>query len=127
MSRIERRMNRSVLTMTPEQTLEEAAQYMIERQVGSAVVVSNGSVVGIVTERDVMRAVARGLVPWNTKLEEIMTREPITTSPGGTTQEAAQIMLEHGFRHLPVVEGTQLVGIVSLRDVLRDAEPAETA
>ncbi|MGH2705260.1 MAG: CBS domain-containing protein [Actinomycetota bacterium] len=120
-------MNRSVLTMNPEQTLEEAAQYMIERQVGSAVVVSNGAVVGIVTERDVMRAVARGLVPWNTKLEEVMTREPITASPDGTTAEAAQVMLEHGFRHLPVVEGTQLVGIVSLRDVLIDPEPADTS
>lgn len=120
MGRIEERMNKNVLTASPEHTLEQAAEAMTERKVGSAVVVKDGKVVGIVTERDVMKAVARGLVPWNTKLSDIMTAEPLHTTSQATTEEASHIMLERGFRHLPVIDDEKLVGIVSLRDVLVD-------
>lgn len=122
MGRVDQYMNRYVLTVTPDQTLEEAAQAMIERRVGSAVVVDHGAVVGIVTERDVMRAVARGTVPWNTRVEDCMTREPVTVAPESDTHSATNVLFEGGFRHLPVVESGQLIGIVSLRDLLRAAE-----
>ncbi|MGH2771638.1 MAG: CBS domain-containing protein [Actinomycetota bacterium] len=118
MSRIDQHMNRFVLTVGPEETLEQGAQAMMERKVGSAVVVKGGSNIGIVTERDVLRAVARGTVPWSTKISEVMTTGPVSIPPHIDTAEATQLMLENGFRHLPVVEEGALVGIVSLRDLL---------
>lgn len=128
MSRIDQHMNRFVLTISPNETLEQAAQAMMERRVGSAVVVSKGVNVGIVTERDVLRAVARGTVPWSTKISEVMTAGPVSIPPHVDTAEATQLMLENGFRHLPVVENGSLVGIVSLRDLLVAAyRPMEAA
>ena len=118
MSRIEEHMSRYVVTVSPDQTLEVAAQMMIERSVGSAVITSNGAIEGIVTERDVLRAVARGLVPWNTKVAECMTPKPLTVGPSDIAEEAIRTMLNGGFRHLPVVEKGALVGIVSLRDLM---------
>ena len=81
MSTVEEHMNHSVTTARPDQTLEEGAQLMVERKVGAAVILTQGEVVGIVSERDVMKAVARGMVPWNTKLEDLMTRDPLCASP----------------------------------------------
>jgi CBS domain-containing protein len=118
MSRIEEHMSRYVVTVSPEQTLEVAAQMMIERSVGSAVITANGAIEGIVTERDVLRAVARGLVPWNTKVAECMTPKPLTVSPSDIAEEAIRTMVNGRFRHLPVVEKGALVGIVSLRDLM---------
>jgi CBS domain-containing protein len=116
-------MKRNVLTTTPDRTLEQAAQNMVERSVGAAVIVKDQAVVGIVTERDVMRAVALGMVPWSTKLEDIMTRDPICTKPSMDIHEAIAMMLEGKFRHLPVVDDDgKLIGIVSTRDLLRAAE-----
>jgi len=122
MPRIEPFMSLHVLTAPPEQTLQEAAQSMTERRVGAVVVTRGASVVGIVTERDVLRSVALGLVPWNTTLEGCMTHDPISITPSTDTFEASHIMLEGGFRHLPVLEEGRLVGILSLRDLLRAAE-----
>jgi CBS domain-containing protein len=118
MSRIEEHMSRHVVTVSPDQTLEVAAQMMIERSVGSAVITDNGAIEGIVTERDVLRAVARGLVPWNTKVVECMTAKPLTVSPSDNAEEAIQTMVNGRFRHLPVAEKGTLVGIVSLRDLM---------
>lgn len=111
-------MNRRVLTVSPQDTLEHAAQAMIERKVGSAVVIKDGAHVGIVTERDVLRAVARGTVPWSTQIEDVMTADPICAEPALEISKATQIMLDGGFRHLPIVQGGKLIGIVSLRDLL---------
>jgi len=110
---IEPFMSLHVLTAPPEQTLQEAAQSMTERRVGAVVVTRGGSVVGIVTERDVLRSVALGLVPWNTTLEGCMTHDPISITPSTDTFDASHIMLEGGFRHLPVLEEGRLVGILS--------------
>jgi CBS domain-containing protein len=118
MSRIEEHMSRYVVTVSPDQTLEVAAQMMIERSVGSAVITENGAIEGIVTERDVLRAVARGLVPWNTKVVDCMTAKPLTVNPSDNAEEAIQTMVNGRFRHLPVVDKGRLVGIVSLRDLL---------
>lgn len=122
MSTVGELMNTSVLTARPDQTLEQVAQAMVERKVGAAVVLTQGAVVGIITERDVMRSVARGLVPWNTRLETIMTRDPLPATPAMAVHEAVDIMLQHGFRHLPVVDGGKLLGIVSARHLLRAIE-----
>lgn len=127
MSKIEDHMNRYVVTVSPDQTLEVAAQMMIERSVGSAVITQNGAIEGIVTERDVLRAVARGLVPWNTKVADCMTPKPLTVSPSDDSQEAVQTMVDGSFRHLPVVDKGTLVGIVSLRDLMGWRPPAVMA
>lgn len=120
-------MNHSVTTARPDDTLEQAAQSMVERTVGAAVVVTQGKVVGIISERDVMKAVANGLVPWNTRLEDIMTKDPLVATPEMSTHQAVAMMLDHGFRHLPVVDGEKLVGIVSARHLLRAQEAAASS
>lgn len=126
MATIQQHMNPRVLTVGPLDTLEQAAQAMIERKVGSAVVVKDGAHAGIVTERDVLRAVARGTVPWSTKIEDVMTADPICAEPEVEISKAMQMMLEGGFRHLPVVQDGKLVGIVSLRDLLILARDPDT-
>jgi CBS domain-containing protein len=119
MSTVEESMNNYVLTVRPDETLERGAQAMIERKCGSAMVVKGSDFIGIVTERDVLRAVAHGRVPWSTKVEEIMTANPVCVPPDTETAEAIRIMIEGGFRHLPIVQEGDLVGLVSLRELLR--------
>ena len=119
MSSLDELMAREVLGVAPEDTLGEAAQQMAEQNVGSAVVLEHGRLIGIVTERDVLKAVAGRAHPSEARVREWMTRDPITATEETTAAEAARVMLEHGFRHLPVVAGEKTVGIVSLRDVMR--------
>lgn len=120
MSTVEETMSRAVLKVRPEDTLEQGAQAMIERRTGSAVVTDlDGRLVGIVTERDVLRAVAHGRVPWSTKIEDVMTCDPVSVPPDTETSEAIQTMLKGGFRHLPICKEANLVGIVSLRELLK--------
>ena len=110
-------MTRDVLAVAPEDTLGEAAQKMVERGVGSAVVLDFGRLIGILTERDLMRATAGRTHSSEARVREWMTSEPVTVSEDTSAKEAAQTMLEHGFRHLPVIADGQAVGIVSIRDV----------
>jgi CBS domain-containing protein len=120
MARVEEMMSRHVLTVNRNQTLEEGAQAMIERRTGSAVVVEGSRFIGIVTERDVLRAVARGMVPWNTNISDVMTADPVSIRPEIDSNEAIEIMIQGGFRHLPISEdGETLVGLVSLRELLK--------
>lgn len=119
MSTVEETMSRAVLKVRPEDTLEQGAQAMIERRTGSAVVTNGGALVGIVTERDVLRAVANGRVPWSTKIADVMTHDPVSVPPDTPTAEAIQTMLKGGFRHLPICVDGNLVGLVSLRELLR--------
>jgi CBS domain-containing protein len=112
-------MAREILSVAPEDTIGEAAQKMVERGVGSAVVSDFGRLIGILTERDLMKAIAARTHSSETRVREWMTPDPITTGPETTPEEAARIMLDKGFRHLPVVENERPVGIVSIRDVLR--------
>ncbi|HEX2054634.1 MAG TPA: CBS domain-containing protein [Actinomycetota bacterium] len=127
MSTVEETMSRAVLKVRPEDTLEQAAQAMIERKTGSAVVADSGKLVGIVTERDVLRAVAHGRVPWSTKIADVMTHDPVSVPPETETAEAIQIMLKGGFRHLPICVDGDLVGLVSLRELLRAQAPLITS
>ena len=112
-------MTRELLAVAPEDTLGEAAQRMADNEVGSAVVLDHGRLIGIVTERDLLRATAGRVHPSEGRVREWMTSDPIVASESTSPGEAARTMLENGFRHLPVVAGERTVGIVSLRDVMR--------
>ena len=91
---------------------------MVEARVGSAVVMEGSWLAGILTERDVLRAAASGSDLSKSPVSEWMTRNPRTATSEMTVGEAADVMLTNGFRHLPVVEGRDLKGVVSIRDVL---------
>jgi CBS domain-containing protein len=91
---------------------------MTERGVGAAVVLTGDTVSGILTERDVLRAVATGPVE-GTHVAAWMTRDPETVEPSDSTGKAAAIMIHGGFRHLPVCDDGKAVGIVSIRDLMR--------
>jgi CBS domain-containing protein len=112
-------MTRDVLSVAPDDTLGHSAERMVQRGTGSAVVTDYGRLIGILTERDVLRAVAGRVHSSEATVREWMTPDPVTVSQDTTAEEAAQIMLERDFRHLPVVEGERAIGVVSIRDVAR--------
>ena len=112
-------MTGQIVGVAPEDTLGEAAERMAEQGVGSAVVLDSGRLIGILTERDLLKAVAGRVHTSEARVREWMTAEPITITPETSAEEAAQTMLDNGFRHLPVVEGERAVGIISIRDVAR--------
>jgi CBS domain-containing protein len=110
-------MTSELTTVAPEATVAEAAQLMSVRHVGSALVMEAGRLVGIFTERDIVRALGSDFDAAGHTVEASMTRSPTTLPAGATTSEALDLMLSSGFRHLPVVEGDAVVGVVSLRDL----------
>ncbi len=91
---------------------------MVERGVGAAIVLDGERLVGILTERDVLLAVASDR-DQTAAVEDCMTAHPETVEPSDTTDHAAALMIHGGFRHLPVVDGDRVVGIVSIRDLMR--------
>ena len=111
-------MSRDLLTVAPGDALGEVSQRMVERDVGAVIVMEGGALAGILTERDVLRAVAAGIQD-DTVVSDWMTRDPETMSPEDTTQHAAVLMIHGGFRHLPIVEGADVVGMLSIRDLMR--------
>jgi CBS domain-containing protein len=117
-------MSRDLLTVAPEDTLGEAAQKMTDRGVGAALVMDFGRLVGILTERDLLRAVASRVHTSEARVREWMTERPVTASEATSIGRAAGIMVTRGFRHLPIVEGERTIGIVSLRDVVRETARA---
>jgi CBS domain-containing protein len=110
-------MTKDILTADPADSIGEAAQKMTERGVGSIVVSDYGRMIGILTERDVLKAVAGRVHSSEARVREWMTSDPVTVAPSTPVEEAGRIMLEAGFRHLPVVEDDRPVGIVSIRDL----------
>jgi CBS domain-containing protein len=111
--------HRGLLTASPDTSVSRAAQLMAERNVGAIVVLDEGRLAGIFTERDVVfRVVARGRDPLSTRVAEVMTASPLTIGPEKTYGHALLMMHEGGFRHVPVVENGKLVGIVSSRNAL---------
>jgi len=106
------------LTVAPEDTLGEVADRMTRKNVGAVIVKDFGRLIGILTERDMLRAMAARVHTSDARVRQFMTEDPITVAPDMDLDEAAQIMLDHGFRHLPVVDGSTVIGIVSLRRVL---------
>jgi CBS domain-containing protein len=112
-------MTSDVLSVAPEDTIGEAAQKMVDREVSSAAVSDYGRLIGILTERDLTRAVAGRTHSSEARVREWMTPDPVTLPASASPKEAAEIMLEQRFRHIPVVEGDRAIGIVSIRDVAR--------
>ena len=112
-------MTSDVLSVAPEDTIGEAAQKMVDREVSSAAVSDYGRLIGILTERDLTRAVAGRTHSSEARVREWMTPDPVTLPASASPKQAAEIMLEQRFRHIPVVEGDRAIGIVSIRDVAR--------
>ena len=111
-------MSRNLLTVEAATALTEAARQMEARGVGAVLVLTGDRISGILTERDILRAVASGGVE-GTQVAAWMTREPETIDADDTTGHAASLMIHGGFRHLPVVEGGRAIGIISIRDLMR--------
>lgn len=101
------------------QTVLEVAHAMVERNIGAVPVLADGVLVGIFSERDLMkRVVVEGRDPSTTRLFEVMTEDPLTVAPDQDVETCMFLMRRHGFRHLPVCDGKQLKGVVSLRDLM---------
>jgi CBS domain-containing protein len=111
-------MSRNLLSVAPGDSLTEVAQRMVDRDVGAVLVMDGSELAGILTERDVLRAVATGPVE-GTHVAAWMTRDPETVDVSETLGQAAAVMIHGGFRHLPVLDGDVPVGIVSIRDLMR--------
>jgi CBS domain-containing protein len=109
-------MTKAAVFDRPDDTLPEAARRMWEQQTGSLLILDGEDLVGIITERDILKAVATG-VSLDTRVSEVMSKDLITVDPGTSLREAARIMTERWIRHLPVIEGGKLVGVVSQRDL----------
>ena len=111
--------DRKVYSIDAARTVLEAARFMMEHNVGALPVLRNGELAGILSERDIMnRVVAVGRTPGTTAVSEVMTANPRAVAADETIEECLFIMREFGFRHLPIVDGKELKGLVSLRDVL---------
>jgi CBS domain-containing protein len=110
---------RKLVVATPHTSVGQAARLMKEGKVGAVLIVDEGLLVGIFTERDALfRVMASGLDPESTVLRDVMTRDPITVAPDETFGYALLLMHENGFRHAPVVEDGRPIGVVSARHAL---------
>jgi CBS domain-containing protein len=111
-------MSRDLLTVEPDLPIVEVAKRMVAKDVGAVLVYEDGALHGILTERDVLRAVADGLDD-DTLVRDRMTPHPETLDADDTTEHAAVLMIHGGFRHLPVIEAGEVVGVLSIRDLMR--------
>lgn len=109
---------RHLVTVEPSSSLRRAAQVMTDRGVGCAVAVESERVAGIITERDILHAVARERNVDTTTVADVMTRDVVSGAPGWDLIKAVKTMTDGGFRHLLVMEMDDPVGIVSLRDLM---------
>jgi CBS domain-containing protein len=111
--------DRKVYSVEATRTVLEAARFMMEHNIGAVPVLRSGELVGILSERDIMnRVVAVGRTPGTTAVSEVMTANPRSVAADESLEECLFIMREFGFRHLPIVEGKEVKGLVSVRDVL---------
>ena len=110
-------MSTRVVATAPDEPVAAAAAAMVRHGVGSALIMQGRFLAGILTERDVLRAAASGIDLTHSPVSVWMTKDPEPVSPDTTVEDAGQLMLLHGFRHLPVVEGREVRGVVSLRDL----------
>jgi CBS domain-containing protein len=111
--------DRKVYSVDAARTVLEAARFMMEHNIGALPVMREGGLVGILSERDIMnRVVAVGRTPGTTAVSEVMTANPRAVAADESVDECLFIMQEFGFRHLPIVDGKELKGLVSLRDLL---------
>ena len=108
----------ALTTFSADVTVRQAAKVMAERHIGAVLIMGNGKLEGIFTERDVLnRVVAPGKDPETLKIGEVMTRNPDTVSPDASALDTLILMQSKGYRPLPVLDGGELVGIVSIRDL----------
>jgi CBS domain-containing protein len=112
-------MTQVVLTAQTGTTIAEVASLMAERRVGSALVVEGDRLIGIFTERDIVKALSQDSSAIHQGIGHWMTKQPQTIRFHATTDEALQRMLDGGFRHLPVMDGDRMVGMISMRDLSR--------
>jgi len=106
-------------TITADQTVIEASQQMVAKNIGAILVLRDGELAGIFSERDIMkRVVAEGRDPARTLVAEVMTPHPMTVDIRDSIEHCMMLMKEHSFRHLPICDGKKLKGIISLRDIL---------
>ena len=112
-------MSRELLVVEPDAGLAAAASLMAQRRVGSVLVIDGQTLLGIFTERDIVRAVSHDVMAMQEPVSDWMSRSPITVTPETPIDEARRLMLDHHFRHLPVKQGDELVGMVSMRDLAR--------
>jgi CBS domain-containing protein len=112
-------MSRTLCSVDPEVSLAEATTVMGERHIGSALVLEGERLVGILTERDIVRAMSTAHDAPLRPVVEWMTKRPTTIDPDVPVKEALRVMVEGGFRHLPVLEDTRVVGMLSMRDIAR--------
>jgi CBS domain-containing protein len=110
-------MHARMVSTSPDSPVAEAAGAMVREKVGSALVMQGSFLAGILTERDVLKAAASGSDLTVVPVSAWMTKDPQSTGPDTPVEKAAQIMLLNGFRHLPIVEGRRVHGVVSLRDL----------
>ena len=111
--------DRKVCSIEADCSVLEAARYMMEQRIGALPVLRNGELVGIFSERDIMnRVVAVGRLPGSTKVSEVMTANPKAVDVEESVENCLYLMREFGFRHLPIVDGKVLKGLVSSRDIL---------
>lgn len=124
-------MSSQVLIVGPEHTLRQAAKMMSERRAGSVLVIDPDSAgVGIMTERDVLNAIGAGLDPDTERASAHVTSEVVYAGPAWTLEEAALAMARGGFRHLVVMDADEVLGVISVRDIMRvwaaERSPAAT-
>jgi len=115
--RVSEIMTKAAVIDQPGDTLVEAARKMWEQQTGSLLVLDGSDLVGILTERDILKAVATGTALEDTRISQVMSKDLISVGPGTSLREAAKIMADRWIRHLPVLDAGKLVGVLSQRDL----------
>ncbi len=112
-----------IVSLEPSAMVREAVMLMAKRRIGAVPIVEGEKLVGIFTERDaIVRVIADGRDPDTTRLGDVMTANPDTVKSSDAVLHALELMNEHNYRHLPVVDNGQLVGVVSIRDLYRSVK-----
>jgi CBS domain-containing protein len=120
-------MRTDYVEVAPEDTLGEVAQKMVDAKTGAVIVKDFGRLIGILSERDMLKAMAGRVHTSESRVREWMTPDPICVTPETPLEEAAQIMLDNEFRHLPVLEEGRVTGVASLRRVVAAMQPATSS
>src|SRR3984893_1794487 len=115
-------MKTTLYSVDPSTTVGEALSLMAQNRIGSALIMDGGKLVGIFTERDTVRAISQSYDAPTHEISSRVTRDPKTGSPDLDVHEAMKTMLDHGFRHLPVVERGEVIGMISMRDLAAEQQ-----
>ncbi|HSE49389.1 MAG TPA: CBS domain-containing protein [Terriglobales bacterium] len=111
--------DRQTYTVEGQQSVLDVAKFMVERNIGAVPVLEGGKLVGIFSERDIMkRVLVEGKDPKKAKVSDVMTPNPLVVTADESFDNCMILMKQHGFRHLPILDGAKLLGLVSLRDLL---------